>query len=47
MLTSTNLQEIEEFINEITSFAEAVPHIIFSETKINSSIEQHVPLLTE
>jgi Lrp/AsnC family leucine-responsive transcriptional regulator len=38
MLTVTKLEEIEEFINEITSFTSTVSHIVFSEIIIQNSI---------
>jgi Lrp/AsnC family transcriptional regulator, leucine-responsive regulatory protein len=45
MLTVTSLEEIEEFINEVSSFTTTLSHIVFSEVKINSRIEQYSPLI--
>ncbi len=47
MLSVISLEEIEEFINEITTFTSTLTHIVFSETKIRSNIEQFSPLVNE
>ncbi|ANB58662.1 HTH-type transcriptional regulator lrpC [Anoxybacillus sp. B7M1] len=45
MLTVSRLEEIEEFINDISAFATTLTHIIFSEVKINNHLEARTPLL--
>jgi Lrp/AsnC family transcriptional regulator, leucine-responsive regulatory protein len=44
MITVSKLEEIEEFINEVSSFAATVTHIVFSEVKTKSSLEEYPPL---
>jgi Lrp/AsnC family transcriptional regulator, leucine-responsive regulatory protein len=44
MITVSKLEEIEEFINEVSSFAATVTHIVFSEVKIKTSLEEYPPL---
>ncbi|KYD10273.1 Lrp/AsnC family transcriptional regulator [Saccharococcus caldoxylosilyticus] len=45
MLTVSRLEEIEEFINDVSAFATTLTHIIFSEVKIKNDLEAHTPLL--
>lgn len=45
MLTVNRLEEIEEFINDVSAFATTLTHIIFSEVKIKNDLEAHTPLL--
>lgn len=45
MLSVTRLEEIEEFINEVSTFTSTISHIVFSEVKINNPIEQHTPFI--
>jgi Lrp/AsnC family transcriptional regulator, leucine-responsive regulatory protein len=44
MITVSELEEIEEFINEVSSFVATVTHIVFSEVKTKSSLEEHIPV---
>ncbi|MEK5061736.1 Lrp/AsnC family transcriptional regulator [Paenibacillus shunpengii] len=47
LLTVSQLDEIEEFIDAISTYANTLTHVIFSEVKVNTSLEQHTPLLPE
>jgi Lrp/AsnC family transcriptional regulator, leucine-responsive regulatory protein len=44
MITVSKLEEIEEFINEVSSFAATVTHIVFSEVKTKPSLEEDIPV---
>ncbi len=45
MLTLSRLDEIETFIDEISAYTSTLTHVVFSEVKINTALEQHTSLL--
>ncbi|MCM3784847.1 Lrp/AsnC family transcriptional regulator [Neobacillus mesonae] len=47
LLTVSQLNEIEQFIDEISTYASTLTHVIFSEVEVNAALEQHTPLLPE
>lgn len=45
MLTLHQLDDIETFLDEISAYASTSTHVVFSEVKVNTALEQHTPLL--
>ncbi|WP_211745619.1 Lrp/AsnC family transcriptional regulator [Paenibacillus sp. Marseille-Q4541] len=46
LLTVSQLDEIEAFLDEISAYTSTLTHVVFSEVKINTALEQHTPLLS-
>lgn len=45
MLTLSQLDDIETFLDEISAYASTLTHVVFSEVKTNTALEKHTPLL--